>query len=106
MSGIAGPPFCLLTNKIWPGILLTITGESLRSPGQIALPGGAADRQRFPHRHRTAQAREEVGIPPQAMRVLGQMAPVDSVTGFGSPVVSYSAISAAGPVTRRKCQIF
>ena len=79
-----------ITDKPRPGILLTLRAASLRShPGQISLPGGAADPgDTTPVATALREAQEEIAIPPQSVQVLGQMAPVDSVTGFRvTPVV-------------------
>lgn len=73
-----------------PTILLTRRSDHLRKhPGQVAFPGGAADAA-DPSAIFTAlrEAYEEVAIPPTSVRVLGQLDPVDSSTGFRvTPVI-------------------
>lgn len=67
-----------------PTILLTRRSDRLRKhPGQVAFPGGASDAA-DPSAVFTAlrESYEEVAIPPSSVRVLGQLEPVDSSTGF------------------------
>lgn len=73
-----------------PTLLLTRRADSLRKhAGQVAFPGGktdAEDGSAIVTALREAQ--EEVAIPPQAVHVLGQLAPLDSNTGFQvTPIV-------------------
>lgn len=73
-----------------PTLLLTRRSSALRKhAGQVAFPGGAADSgDRSPIETALREAQEEVAIPPQAVRVLGVLPPVDSVSGFQvTPVV-------------------
>ena len=67
-----------------PGGLLPRRSDSLRDhPGQISFPGGCLERE-----DETAEvtalreAREEVGLGPQAVRILGRMTPYRTGTGF------------------------
>ncbi|WP_369788485.1 CoA pyrophosphatase [Rouxiella sp. WC2420] len=73
-----------------PTILLTRRSDRLRKhAGQVAFPGGATDAS-DPSAVFTAlrEAHEEVAIPPAMVRVLGQLNPVDSSSGFRvTPVV-------------------
>lgn len=73
-----------------PTLLLTRRADSLRKhAGQVAFPGGktdAEDGSAIVTALREAQ--EEVAIPTQAVHVLGQLAPLDSNTGFQvTPIV-------------------
>jgi len=73
-----------------PTLLLTRRADSLRKhAGQVAFPGGktdAEDGSAIVTALREAQ--EEVAITPQAVHVLGQLAPLDSNTGFQvTPIV-------------------
>ncbi|WP_416260139.1 CoA pyrophosphatase [Gibbsiella quercinecans] len=73
-----------------PTLLLTRRADILRHhAGQVAFPGGksdATDGSAIATALREAQ--EEVAIPPQAVTVLGQMAPFDSTSGYRvTPVV-------------------
>lgn len=73
-----------------PTLLLTRRADTLRKhAGQVAFPGGKADPQDA-SLIATAlrEAEEEVAIPPAAVQVLGQMAPLDSSSGFRvTPIV-------------------
>lgn len=73
-----------------PTLLLTRRADSLRKhAGQVAFPGGktdAEDGSAIVTALREAQ--EEVALPSQAVHVLGQLAPLDSNTGFQvTPIV-------------------
>ncbi|MEA9389499.1 CoA pyrophosphatase [Acerihabitans sp. TG2] len=67
-----------------PTVLLTRRASSLRKhAGQVAFPGGSAD-PGDDSLIATAlrEAQEEVSIPSNAVRILGQLPPVDSNSGF------------------------
>lgn len=72
-------------------LLLTKRGSGLRHhPGQIALPGGKQDAG---DADATAtalrEAREEVGLPSDAVEVLGALPPHRTVTGFSvTPILA------------------
>jgi 8-oxo-dGTP pyrophosphatase MutT (NUDIX family) len=73
-----------------PTLLLTRRADSLRKhPGQVAFPGGKTDADDGSAIITALrEAHEEVAIPPQAVTILGQLAPLDSSTGFQvTPVV-------------------
>lgn len=73
-----------------PTVLLTRRATSLRKhAGQVAFPGGSAD-PGDSSLIATAlrEAQEEVSIPGNAVRILGQLPPVDSNSGFQvTPIV-------------------
>lgn len=73
-----------------PTLLLTRRADSLRKhAGQVAFPGGKTDAEDgSPIITALREAQEEVAIPTQRVHVLGQLAPLDSSTGFQvTPVV-------------------
>ncbi|MTD39484.1 CoA pyrophosphatase [Erwinia sp. CPCC 100877] len=73
-----------------PGLLLTRRSPRLRKhAGQVAFPGGAVDAGDASLVDAALrEAREEVGIPPQRVDIIGVLPPVDSVSGFQvTPVV-------------------
>ncbi|OVZ96287.1 CoA pyrophosphatase [Yersinia vastinensis] len=73
-----------------PTLLLTKRSDHLRKhAGQVAFPGGKADPQDS-SLIATAlrEAQEEVAIPSAAVHVLGQLAPLDSSSGYQvTPIV-------------------
>lgn len=77
-----------------PTLLLTRRAASLRKhAGQVAFPGGSADAADV-SAIATAlrEAQEEVAIDPRQVRVLGQLPPVDSSSGFQvTPIVGLLA---------------
>lgn len=73
-----------------PTLLLTRRAHSLsRHGGQVAFPGGKTDvEDGSPIVTALREADEEVAIPQQAVTVIGQLAPVDSSSGFQvTPIV-------------------
>ncbi|WP_025121897.1 MULTISPECIES: CoA pyrophosphatase [unclassified Serratia (in: enterobacteria)] len=73
-----------------PTLLLTRRADSLRKhAGQVAFPGGKTDAEDgSPIITALREAQEEVAIPAQRVHILGQLAPLDSSTGFQvTPVV-------------------
>jgi len=79
-----------IINRPEPTLLLTRRADSLRKhAGQVAFPGGKADAEDGSSiATALREAQEEVAIPTQAVHVLGQLAPLDSNTGFQvTPVV-------------------
>ncbi len=86
----AGVLIALRTDTPEPTVVLTKRSSQLKHhPGQIAFPGGKVDAT---DQNATAaalrEAREEIGLPPEQVRVLGQLPPHETVTGFQvSPVL-------------------
>ncbi|MEQ4922307.1 CoA pyrophosphatase [Proteus hauseri] len=73
-----------IINKPVPTLLLTERASTLRShAGQVALPGGKRDPEDT-NLIQTAlrEAHEEVAIPPSAVSVIGQLAPLQSASGY------------------------
>jgi 8-oxo-dGTP pyrophosphatase MutT (NUDIX family) len=67
-----------------PSIALTVRASGLRRhAGQISLPGGATDPGETLAEAALREAREEIGIDPARVRVLGELTPVHVlVSGF------------------------
>ncbi len=67
-----------------PAVALTLRASGLaRHPGQVSLPGGAADPGETVAETALREAREEIGIDPGAVRLLGELTPVHVlVSGF------------------------
>ena len=88
-AGVLVPILCTRSDA---RLYLTKRSSALKHhPGQIAFPGGkqdAGDASIAATALREAQ--EEIGLDPANVRVLGQMAPHETVTGFTvTPVVAH-----------------
>jgi 8-oxo-dGTP pyrophosphatase MutT (NUDIX family) len=74
-----------------PHIVLTVRADTLeRHSGQVSLPGGVIDPGETVDQAALREAREEVGLAPDGVRVLGALTPLDiPVSGFRlHPVVA------------------
>jgi 8-oxo-dGTP pyrophosphatase MutT (NUDIX family) len=74
-----------------PHVVLTVRAGTLgRHGGQVSLPGGVIDRGETVEQAALREAREEVALPPDGVRVLGVLTPLDiPVSGFRlHPVVA------------------
>jgi 8-oxo-dGTP pyrophosphatase MutT (NUDIX family) len=83
----SGPPDAYVRNAgalllLYPGpdevlLPLTVRHDDLpHHPGQVSLPGGAADPGESADHAALREAHEEVGIEPSSVRVLGSLSPV------------------------------
>lgn len=67
-----------------PSVLLTKRSSQLKDhPGQVAFPGGKVDEtDASPLAAALREAHEEVGLPSQKVKILGQLPSHQTVTGF------------------------
>lgn len=78
-----------IVDRAEPGLLLTRRTDTLRHhAGQIAFPGGRMETGESPHEAALREAREEVGLHPDQVRIVGLADPYRTVTGFAvTPVI-------------------
>ena len=79
-----------ITERIEPGILLTVRREHMRThAGQIAFPGGRLDPGETPLAAALREANEELGIDPKLIDHVGCLGDYRTVTGYVvAPVVA------------------
>lgn len=89
-AAIAAAVLVAVTDRRDPGVILTRRTDSLRShAGQIAFPGGRVDPDDDgPVAAALREAREEIGLSPDRVELIGQADRYRTVTGFEvQPVV-------------------
>lgn len=75
-----------------PALILTRRRDDLvQHAGQVALPGGAVDAEDVTHEQAALrEAKEEVGLPPAQVRILGRLPRYPTTSGYlVTPVVGY-----------------
>jgi 8-oxo-dGTP pyrophosphatase MutT (NUDIX family) len=67
-----------------PWAVLTLRPETLRHhPGQVSFPGGRREEEDATPLHTALrEAKEELGIPPEAVEVLGMLGTMPTITSF------------------------
>ena len=84
------------------GVIFIERASHLRDhPGQIALPGGSVDAEDGGDLRRTAlrELREEVGVAPERVRIVGQLPMVRQTRANNFDVTPFVATVAPGPLT-------
>jgi 8-oxo-dGTP pyrophosphatase MutT (NUDIX family) len=84
------------------GVIFIERASHLRDhPGQIALPGGSVDVADGGDLRRTAlrELREEVGVAPERVRIVGQLPVARQTRANNFDVTPFVAIVAPGPLT-------
>src|SRR5688500_2047930 len=78
-----------ITDRVEPGLILTQRREHLRThAGQVAFPGGRIDEGEDAPAAALREAREELGLNPALVRLLGEADPYCTVTGYWvTPVI-------------------
>ena len=84
-SGTTVPAAVLIaiTDRAEPGLILTVRREHLRThAGQIAFPGGRIDEAEDALAAALREADEELGLPPDAVELVGAIEEYRTVTGY------------------------
>lgn len=88
-SAIASPPFreaavlVAITSGTRPGILLTERPHSMAShAGQVSFPGGKWEAGEDAIAAALREAEEELAVPRDAVRIIGQVAPFNTGSGY------------------------
>ncbi|HKT79696.1 MAG TPA: CoA pyrophosphatase, partial [Vicinamibacterales bacterium] len=64
-------------------VVLTVRSHAVRHAGQVSLPGGVIERGETMQAAALREAREEIGLELDGLRVLGALSPIDiTVSGF------------------------
>lgn len=72
-----------VTDRPVPGVILTVRREHMRThAGQVAFPGGRIDPGEDPVAAALREAWEELGLEPVEARVVGELDPYRTVTGY------------------------
>lgn len=80
----AGVLIAVRTDMAEPQVILTKRSSSLKHhPGQIAFPGGKMEAtDEDVHHTALREAKEEIGLSPADVEIVGEVAPHETVTGF------------------------
>lgn len=94
-----------VTDRPRPGVILTQRTDTLRRhAGQVAFPGGRLDPGEDAVRAAVREAEEEIGLPPAAVTVVGEVDRYRTVTGYAvTPVLA--VVPADLPLTPNPAEV-
>jgi 8-oxo-dGTP pyrophosphatase MutT (NUDIX family) len=82
-SSIPAAVLIAITDRMDPGVLLTVRREHLRThAGQVAFPGGRVDDGEDAQSAALREAHEELGLDPSLVDPMGRLEDYRTVTGF------------------------
>jgi 8-oxo-dGTP pyrophosphatase MutT (NUDIX family) len=89
-AGTSAAVLVAITDRIEPGVILTVRREHLRThAGQIAFPGGRLDPGEEPVAGALREAHEEILLDPALAQIVGTIEPYRTVTGYVvTPIVA------------------
>jgi 8-oxo-dGTP pyrophosphatase MutT (NUDIX family) len=80
---VAAAVMVAITDRPEPGIILTVRREHMRThAGQVAFPGGRMDDGEDAVAAALREAWEEIGLDPSTAKVVGEIDPYRTITGF------------------------
>lgn len=81
--GVAAAVLIGVTDRRDPGLILTVRREHMRThAGQVAFPGGRIDPGEDATTAALREAWEELGLDPNDVEIVGDLAPYRTVTGY------------------------
>ena len=81
--GVAAAVLIGVTERRDPGLILTVRREHMRThAGQVAFPGGRIDPGEDATTAALREAWEELGLDPNEVEIVGELAPYRTVTGY------------------------
>ena len=88
-TGVPAAVLIAITDRAKPGVILTVRREHMRThAGQVAFPGGRIDEGEDALAAALREADEELGLPPDAVELVGAIEDYRTVTGYiVTPVV-------------------
>ena len=82
-TGVPAAVLIAITDRAEPGVILTVRREHLRThAGQVAFPGGRIDEGEDALAAALREADEELGLPPDAVELVGAIEDYRTVTGY------------------------
>ena len=83
LSGTPAAVLIAVTNRIEPGVILTVRREHMRThAGQVAFPGGRIDAGEDAVSAALREAHEEILLEPDSVELIGTIQPYRTVTNY------------------------